>query len=117
MIKNSLFKSVLSVVLCLSLIFSFASMFAFSTAAAAEAGQYTWRVRVEVLDNFDSTSNDSDKSYITIKGGELNGTEAASIVVDQKKITKNIITSYDDGTSVYLTNLLSGGRICHESPD
>ncbi len=102
----------LAVFICMALLFSFASAFALSAGAeGTTAGSYTWRIRVTVDDNFDSTSNDSDRSYLTIKGGEDNGTAAETIVVDQKKIGKNIITDYDDGTNVYLTNILDGGDI------
>ena len=105
-------SKILSVVLCIALLFSFLSAFAVTTAAeGTTAGSYTWRVRVTVDDNFDSTSDDSDRSYLTIKGSENNGTSAETIVVDQKKIAKNIITDYKDGTNVYLTNVLSGGDI------
>ncbi|MBR0414285.1 MAG: hypothetical protein IJI67_04355 [Clostridia bacterium] len=107
--RYSFSNKVLSVLLCIALLFGFAS--AFAVHSFAEAGKYTWRVKVNVGDNFDSTSDDSKRSYLTIKGSENNGTDAAIVVVDQKKIAKNIITDYDDGTDVYLTNILSGGDI------
>ncbi|MBQ6380101.1 MAG: hypothetical protein IJJ41_00680 [Clostridia bacterium] len=108
--RYSFSHKAMSVLICFALVFSFASAFSVHTSAAG--GSYTWRIKVNVGDNFDSTSDDDSKrSYLTLKGGENNGTDAAIVIVDQKKIVKDMITDYDDGTDVYLTNVLSGGDI------
>ena len=106
----TLSKKVISVLCCVAILFSFATAFAVHSSAV-EAGKYTWRVKVNVGDNFDSTSDDSDRSYFTLKGATNNGVDSSNTIVDQKKVKKNIITDYDDGTDVYLTNILSGGDI------
>ena len=110
--QYSLSHKVMSIFLCVALLFAFVGCFAMtSTAEGSIAGSYTWRIKVNVGDNFDSTSNNDDRSYLTIKGAENNGKAAETIIVDQKKVEQNIITDYDDGTDVYLTNVLSGGDI------
>ena len=109
--QYSVFHKAISIILSLSLVLSFVGILTVSTAAEGIAGSYTWRIRVTVDDNFDSTSDSSDRSYLTIKGSETNGTEGEAFLVEEKKIEKNIITDYSDDTTVYLTNVLSGGDI------
>lgn len=109
--QNTFSKKIISAFLCIALVFSFFGLFA-SQSTAEGGGSYTWRVRVNVGDNFDSTSDGSSKrSYFTLKGAEDNGKQTETTVINEKKVEKNIITDYDDGTDVYLTNLLSGGDI------
>ena len=104
----SVTKKWISVLLCVALLFSFASLFAVSTVA--EAGNYTWRVRVVVDDNFDNLSEEKKPSNFSLKGGTENGT-IEDLKIDQKKIAVGAFTSQKDGTNVYLTNLLNDSEV------
>ena len=68
--KYTIASKTIAVFMCMAILFSFASVCGIHAVAEGTAGSYTWRVRVKVDDNFDSTSDDSDRSYLTIKGGE-----------------------------------------------
>lgn len=116
MIRTKNFRKIISVLLCVSILASLIVSGSVTSKAEPAAGQYTWRVRWVVDDNFDNTSNGSDEaSWFTLYGGENNAANGSETKVEKKKIEQNLTSKIDDGTNIYLTNITSGGDIGQSS--